>query len=61
MLSFIRAALVMVSVHSSNTLTKAEVSSRDWGIAALGLAMLLVGRMWIWELYKAVECFKWVS
>ena len=46
MLSFIKLALVMVSVHSSKTLTKTEVGTRDWGIV-LGLTMLLFERMWI--------------
>ena len=47
----------MVSVHSSKT----EVGTRDWGIAVIGLTMLLFERMWIWGLWiwKAVECFKW--
>ena len=47
MLFFIRLALVMVSVHSSKTLTKTEVGTRDWGIAVIGLTMLLFERMWI--------------
>jgi hypothetical protein len=29
------------------TLTKTEVGTRDWGIAVIGLTMLLFGRMWI--------------
>jgi hypothetical protein len=50
-----------LSVHSSKTLTKTEVGTRDWGISVIGLNMLLFERMWIWELWilKAVECFKW--
>jgi hypothetical protein len=32
---------------------------RDWGIAVIGLTMLLFGEMWIWGLWKVVECFKW--
>ena len=57
----IRLALVMVSVHSSKTLTKREVGTRDWGIAVIGLTMFLFERMWILGLWiwKAVECFKW--
>jgi hypothetical protein len=52
----------MVSVHSSKTLTKKEVGTRDWGIAVIGLTMLLFRRTWILELWiwKAVEFFKWV-
>jgi hypothetical protein len=51
----------MMSVHSSKTLTKTEVSTRDWGIAMIGLTMLLFGGPWIWGLWiwKAVECFKY--
>jgi hypothetical protein len=45
MLSFIRLDLVMVSVHSSKTLTKTEVGTGDWGIAVIGLTMLLFRRM----------------
>jgi hypothetical protein len=29
------------------TLNKSEVGSRDWGIAVIGLNMLLLGGMWI--------------
>jgi hypothetical protein len=57
----IRLALVMVSVHSSKTLTKTETGTRDWGIPVIGLTMLLFERIWIlgrW-IWKAVECFKW--
>jgi hypothetical protein len=51
----------MVSFHSSKTLTKTEVGTRDRGIAVIHLTMLLFGRMWIWGLWfwKAVERFKW--
>ena len=49
------------SVHSSKTITKTEVGTRDWGIAMIGLTMFLFGYMgtrglWIW---KAMECVKW--
>ena len=40
----------MVSGHSSRILTKAEVGTRDWGIAVIGLIMLLFGRLWILDL-----------
>ena len=42
----------MVSVHSSKTLTKTEVGTRDWGIAVIGLTMLL------FEIYG--PSIKWV-
>jgi hypothetical protein len=50
----------MVSVHSSKTLTKTEIDNKDWGIAVIGLTMLLFEKMWIFGLWiwKAVECFK---
>jgi hypothetical protein len=54
-MSFIRLALVMVSVYSSKTLTKTDQGLR---CCCDGPEF---GRMWIWELWvwKAVECFKW--
>jgi hypothetical protein len=61
MMSFIRVALVMVSLHSSRTITMIEGGTRDLCIAVIGLTMLLFGRMWnlgLW-IWKAVECFKW--
>ena len=63
MLFFIRLALVMVSVHSSKTvtLTNIEVGTREWGVAMIALTMLLFERMWIFGLWiwNSVECFKW--
>jgi hypothetical protein len=49
----------MVSVHSSKTLTKTGVGTRNWGIAVIGLVMLLFTGMWILGLCKEAECFKW--
>ena len=50
----------MVSLHNSKTLTNTEVGTRDWGIAMIGLTMLLFERMWIWglQIWDAVDCFK---
>jgi hypothetical protein len=45
MLSFIRLALVMVSVYRSKTLNKTGVGTWDWGISLKGQTMLLFGRM----------------
>jgi hypothetical protein len=39
-------------------LTKTGVGTTDWGIAEIGLTMVLFGRMWIFRLSKAAECFK---
>lgn len=39
MLDFIR--VVLVSPHSNKALTKTEVGTRHWGIAGIGLTMLL--------------------
>jgi hypothetical protein len=41
----------MVSIHSSKTLTKTEVGTRDLGITVIGLTMLSFERMWIWGLW----------
>ena len=50
----------MVSVHRHKNLTKTVVGTRDWGIAVVGLTMVLFGGMQIWGLWiwKAMECFK---
>ena len=45
----------MVSVHISKTLTKTEAGTRDWGVAVMGLTMLLFGTLDL----RAMECFKW--
>lgn len=42
----IRAALVMVSLHSSRIMTKTDVHTRDQVIAATGLIMMFVGGIW---------------
>jgi hypothetical protein len=41
MLSFKSIAMVMVSFHSHEPLTKTEVGTRDWGIAVIGLTMFV--------------------
>jgi hypothetical protein len=57
MLSFGRVVVVVtMSRHSNKTQTKTKVGTRNWGIAVVGLTMLLLRGMWI---RKAVECFKW--
>jgi len=38
-----------VSARSNKTLTKAEVGTRDWGIAVIGLTILLLERIGIWD------------
>jgi hypothetical protein len=43
MLSFIRIALVMVSLHSNGN-TKSEVATKTWGIVVVGLTMFFVWR-----------------
>ena len=46
MFSFIRVALFMVSLHSNKILSKIKVVIMDWGIAMIGLNMLLFRGMW---------------
>jgi hypothetical protein len=41
MLSLIIFALVMLSLHRNKTVTMAEVSTREQGIAVTGLALIL--------------------
>jgi hypothetical protein len=41
------------------TLTKAEVGTRDWGITVIGLTILLLLGMWTIGLSKALRWFKW--
>ena len=55
----IRVALVMVSVHSSKTLIKTKVGTRDWGIAVISLTMLLFEKNMDFGLWigNSVECF----
>jgi hypothetical protein len=52
MLFFVRLPLLKVSVHSSKTLSKTEVGTREWDIAVTGLTMLLFERMWILGLWN---------
>lgn len=59
--SFIRAVVVMVSLHSDRTATKTEVSTWEQGSAVMGRTRLVVGGMWTLGLWirKEVERFKW--
>ena len=38
---------------------KPYLEYQEWDITVKVLIMLLFGGMWIWGLWKAVECFKW--
>jgi len=49
MFLFIRVVMVMVYLHRDKTLTKTEVSTRDYGITVIGLDMPLFRGMWIWD------------
>jgi hypothetical protein len=60
MLSFIRLAMLLVSLYRNRTLTKTEIDTREWGIAVIGLTMLLVGRsgtlgLWIRKQLKTLS------
>jgi hypothetical protein len=46
---FVRLALFMVSVYSSKTLTEAEVGTRDWGIAVIGLTCFYLKECGFWD------------
>ncbi|KAL6043466.1 hypothetical protein STEG23_020950, partial [Scotinomys teguina] len=56
-----RVAMVMVSLHNNRTMTKTEVGTGDWGIAVIGLTVLLFGGIWTLRVWirKAAEFFKW--
>jgi hypothetical protein len=58
-MSFIQVALSWCLFTAMETLTKTKLGTMDWGIAVIGLTMLLFGRIWILGLWKAVGCFKW--
>lgn len=45
MLSFIRVAVLLMSLHSNKTVTKAEVGTRHLGIAVTVPAILFDGGM----------------
>ena len=61
MLTFIRVAIVIVSLYKNRTLTMTEVGTKDWSIAVIALAMFLVDGMQTFglEIGNTVECFKW--
>lgn len=46
MISFIKAAMVKVSLHTSRTVTMTEVGKRDEDITVVCLTILLIGGMW---------------
>ena len=60
MLSFIRVAMVMVSLQSNRAVIMIEVGTMQWGVAVSDLTLLLADGMWTLEVWtgKAVECFK---
>jgi hypothetical protein len=45
MLSPLRIAMLMVSIHSKRKLTKTEIGNKEWGIVVIGLSMLLFGEI----------------
>lgn len=45
MRSFIRVAMVTVSLHRNRTVIKTEVDTGEQGIAVTGLILVLIGRM----------------
>ena len=49
MLSFIRVAMAIVSLHSNRTMikTEREIDTRELGIVVIILTMLLVDKSWI--------------
>ena len=53
MFTFIRAAMIMESLHGK------EVDTRDWGIAMVGFTIILFERIWTLILWvrKAMQCF----
>jgi len=58
MFSFIRVAVVIVSLHS-NRKPKTKVGTRGWGIAMIDVTMLSFGGVWTLKLWirKVVESF----
>lgn len=45
MRSFIRVAMVTVSLHRNRTVIKTEVDTGEQGIAVTGFILVLIGRM----------------